>query len=111
MLDRELHPEARREAIHALEYLWVHGGDVVASKFTVELLEAIKLCSSPPLLYRTFHKNVRRIILHKPFTEYYEAFVVLDEKIYILAIAHANRKPFYWRKRLQDIWSDLVNTE
>ena len=103
MLDRELHPEARKEAIQALEYLRVHGGDGVASKFTDELQEAIKLCSSAPLLYRTFHKNVRRIMLHKPFTEYYVPFVVLDEKIYILAIAHAKRKPFYWRERLKDI--------
>lgn len=102
MLDFQFHPDAEREADHEFDYLRLHSGDNVASRFLDTLEHAINSCRSHPLLYRTFHKDVRRTIFHKPFGEYYLPFVVLDEKIYILAVAHAKRKPFYWRERLKD---------
>ena len=102
MLDFQFHPEADREADHEFDYLRIHGGDIVASRFLDALEHAIHSCRSHPLLYRMFDKNIRRVILHKPFGEYCLPFVVLDKTIYILAVAHAKRKPFYWRDRLGD---------
>ena len=102
MLAFQFHPEADREADHEFDYLLLHGGDILASRFLDALEHAIHSCRSHPLLYRTFHKNIRRVILHKPFGEYYLPFVVLDKTIYILAVAHAKRKTFYWRDRLDD---------
>ena len=41
--------------------------------------------------------GIRRILLHRfPFSI---VFVELDEEIRVLAVAHASRRPGYWKKR------------
>lgn len=102
MLDFRFHPDAALEADQEFDFLHFYGGNDVASRFLDALDHAIGICRLNPLLYRTFHKSVRRIILPKPFGEYYLPYVVIDETIYFLAVAHAKRKPLYWRERLRD---------
>ena len=34
------------------------------------------------------------------FGEYYIAYMIWREKVVILAVAHAKRRPYYWRKRI-----------
>lgn len=102
MLEYDFHPEASDEFEQIVRhYLWEADIDI-ATRFRNEFFSTLQKCRKSPLLYRTFHKNVRRIIFQPPFGEYYLPFVVLDEKIYILAVAHAKRKPLYWRKRIKD---------
>jgi plasmid stabilization system protein ParE len=103
MLDYEFHPEAEKEADQEHDYYVFHGGNDLGSRYLDSLDDALTLCRTHPLHYRRFHEDVRRVILPKPFGEYYLPFVVHHEKIYILAVAHAKRKPYYWRKRLNDV--------
>jgi len=34
------------------------------------------------------------------FGEYYLPFMIRKERVVILAVAHAKRRPYYWRKRI-----------
>jgi plasmid stabilization system protein ParE len=43
--------------------------------------------------------NIRRVIL-KNFPIYIP-YQILDDEVYILAVAHASRRPGYWRKRIR----------
>lgn len=45
---------------------------------------------------------MRRANLHPRFSEYYIAYMVWRERVVILAIAHAKRRPYYWRKRIDE---------
>jgi plasmid stabilization system protein ParE len=102
MLDYEFHPEAFVEFKQVVTYYLQQADADVANSFRNEFFASLQKCQTSPLLYGTFYKDVRRIILHKPFGEYYLPFVLLNDRIYVLAVAHAKRKPLYWRKRLKD---------
>lgn len=53
-----------------------------------------------PHLHNVRRHGVRRANLNPRFGEYYIAYTIWREKIIILAIAHAKRRPHYWRKRI-----------
>jgi hypothetical protein len=36
------------------------------------------------------------------FGEYYIAYMLWHDKVVILAIAHAKRRPYYWRHRISE---------
>lgn len=58
-----------------------------------------KLCETP-LLFNIRRLNVRRANLKPRFGEYYIAYMMWRQKVVILAVAHAKRRPYYWRKRI-----------
>jgi hypothetical protein len=43
---------------------------------------------------------VRCVNLTPWFGEYYIAYMIWKDKVVILAVAHARRRPYYWRKRI-----------
>ena len=53
-----------------------------------------------PLSYSFRRPPTRRANLAPRFGEYYIAYMVWREKVVILAVAHAKRRPYYWRKRI-----------
>lgn len=53
-----------------------------------------------PLLYNLRRRNTRRANLTPRFGEYYIAYMIWRQKVVILAIAHAKRRPYYWRYRI-----------
>ena len=52
-----------------------------------------------PLLYNLRQPPARRVNLKPRFGEYYIAYMIWREKVVILAVAHAKRRPYYWRDR------------
>lgn len=45
---------------------------------------------------------LRRVNLQPRFGDYYVAYTVWREQVVILAVAHAKRRPYYWRKRITE---------
>ncbi len=67
-------------------------------KFLDEVLETITLISRFPLLWSKNTESTRKAVLRKfPFNLIYS---ILEDKIYIIAVAHQNREPEYWIDRI-----------
>ena len=67
-------------------------------KFLDEVLETIELISRFPQLWAQNTTNTRKAVLRKfPFNLIYSK---LEDKIYIIAVAHQNREPEYWIERI-----------
>jgi hypothetical protein len=75
---------------------------VLALDFEACYLEHRQIILGNPLLYNIRRQNVRRVNLLPRFGEYYVAYMIWHEKLVILAVGHAKRKPFYWRKRIKE---------
>jgi plasmid stabilization system protein ParE len=66
------------------------------------LSEVDRVCDSivtDPLLWREREGGYRRV--NCPVFPYYVAYFIRGEKIIIAAVAHAQRKPEYWKDRLR----------
>ena len=82
----------------AIEYynLQVFG---LGKKFFDEVLETIEIIYQFPESWSSNTKNTRKAVLRKfPYNLVYS---ILNEKIYIIAVAHQNREPEYWIDRLK----------
>lgn len=62
--------------------------------------ETRALICRTPLLFHQRRFTVRRVNLGPRFEEYYLAYILWREKVIILAVAHAKRRPFYFRRRI-----------
>jgi len=63
-----------------------------------ELLPALDRVQKQPRLYPPHIYGTQRLVLHRyPFSIVYRELV---DKIQIIAVAHARRKPAYWSNRL-----------
>jgi len=70
----------------------------LGKKFLEEVLETIELISRFPQLWTQNTKNTRKAVLRKfPFNLIYSE---LEDKLYIIAVAHQNREPEYWIERI-----------
>lgn len=70
----------------------------LGKKFLDEVLEAISLILQFPQLWSQNTENTRKAILRKfPYNLIYS---ILDNKLYIIAVAHQNREPEYWIDRI-----------
>lgn len=85
---------------------WYRERDLAVAKRLAALFEAtlLEIARKPQkfslMEMRRNPGNVRRVLL-KNFPLYIP-YQVLDDEIYILAVAHAARRPGYWRRRLQE---------
>ena len=98
----KFHPAAREELEIALE----HYGQVDAklgSDFFAEYIERRTLIAEKPDLFRDRIHGTRRVNLKR--FPYYIAYLQIEDVIWIVAVAHARRRPFYWRDRLGDLGS------
>jgi hypothetical protein len=66
-----------------------------------EVRQAIRWIGENPWLAHLQPKGYRRINL-KIF-RYYIAYFIWNDAIWILAIAHAHRRPEYWTKRMKNL--------
>ncbi len=98
MMPVEYHPSAREEAKEAYLYL-ADKDEELALDFEKKVQEAVQLIRRDPLAWRVRAFNVRRVNLPR-FKEQYIAYMIWREKVVILAVAHAKRRPYYWRNRI-----------
>lgn len=92
----EVHPLAADEAEDA-ERWYRERNDTAAARFRRELDQAVDSISERPQGGSPYLGSTRRILLRRfPFFVVYR---VLDERVQIVAVAHARRRPGYLRGR------------
>jgi hypothetical protein len=94
----DFHPKVKFEAREA--YLWYESqSDGLGRRFMQELETGIELITEAPLIWPKFRRIYHRYLLTKfPFSIYYS---VEDSNLYVYAVAHTSRKPYYWKERKQ----------
>lgn len=94
------HPRAREEVIEAAKYYRDCAGLEIARAFLAAYRDARRLIEDAPEHWRLRSHGTRRVNLKR--FPYYIAYLYLSEEdcIWIVAIAHASRRPFYWKERL-----------
>ena len=92
----EFHPEAVAEAQAAR--MWYDARSQTASRsFVAELDRAIAEIGESPNRWPQYVEGTRRFLFRRfPFMVVYR---VRPDRIQILAVAHARRKPAYWKQR------------
>ncbi|MBI4862270.1 MAG: type II toxin-antitoxin system RelE/ParE family toxin [Candidatus Riflebacteria bacterium] len=95
-MDVRLHDEAVAEARSARE--WYEARNPTAAfAFFVELDRAVDLIAESPGRYPAYVLGTRRYLMRRfPFSVIYR---VESDHVLIVALAHAKRRPGYWRKR------------
>lgn len=94
----ELHPEAIAEATEAREWYFERSA-AAADALMAELDEAIEQIGNAPHRWGQYLLGTRHVVLRRfPFAVVYQ----YDGEIaYVVAVAHAKRKPGYWAERLR----------
>jgi plasmid stabilization system protein ParE len=92
----EVHPLAADEA-KAAERWYRERNETAATRFRRELDRAVDLILERPEAWPSYLGNTRRVFLRRfPFFLVYR---VRSERVEIVAVAHARRRPGYWRER------------
>lgn len=92
-----LHPEAESDLREAAEYYRERAGSALSQSLFAEFERSLKLLMQHPLLGVLWLYGKRRLAMkHFPYAVVY---TVAAEEIRVLAVAHASRRPGYWRKR------------
>lgn len=102
-IDPQIHPAAREELYETIRHYAVIDGEgqgELALAFEFTFYHYADAIIDNPLLYNIRRSNTRRVNLTPRFGEHYIAYMIWREKVVILAVAHAKRRPFYWRKRI-----------
>ena len=88
-----VHPEAIAEARAARQWYEARSAEAAAA-FVAELDEAIERVEETPRIWPPYLIGTRRYLLRRfPF---FVVFREADERVQIVAFAHARRKPGYW---------------
>lgn len=92
-----VHPEAEAETEGAFEWYWARS-ERAALGFNAELRDAFNTLQESPQACAPYGRGTRRVLLHR--YPYFIVFRELPRTIQILAVAHAKRRPGYWRGRI-----------
>lgn len=99
MAEPEYHPEAADEVADAFAY-YESVDSEVGERFKLELDRAEQMVQRTPESWGPYLHGTQGFRFRGfPFVMTY---IVRDERIIVLAIAHTRRKPGYWRSRLAD---------
>lgn len=97
MTEIDFHPEATQELEQSAAW-YQERSDAAAKGFALAVDAAINKISQNPERFPRVDRRHRACNLRKyPFQVIYRQE---GEKIYIIAVAHAKRRPGYWRARL-----------
>ena len=90
------HPDADIELEEAAFY-YEKRSEGLGDDFLEDFERTVGRIISNPTRFRKIHGNIRQLKLYRfPFNVVYE---IHEGDIYILAVAHVRRRPFYWRYR------------
>ncbi len=88
--------EAQREFLDAIDY-YEEARAGLGRRFKDEVDRCVLWIADHPELYRLRPAEYRRINLRVfPF---YIPFIVREQTLWVLAVAHGSRKPLYWISR------------
>lgn len=92
-----LHPETEWDLREAAAYYRERASTALSQAFFAEFEHSMQLLMRHPLLGKLWLFGKRRFVMkHFPYAVIY---TVGAEEIRVLAVAHHNRRPGYWRKR------------
>lgn len=93
----EYHPQASDEVAQAFDWYSEVDPDV-ADRFKIELDRAEQLVQRSPEAWGSYLHNTSGFRFRGfPFVM---AYILRDQRIIVIAVAHTRRKPGYWRDRL-----------
>src|SRR4051794_6307968 len=92
-----LHPEASDEFLEAENYYFKIRA-VLAEDFRVEITGMVEKVRKRPKSFARYLVGTRRSIARR--FPYFVVFKEYRKEIVVVAVAHAKRKPGYWRERL-----------
>ena len=93
----EFHPEAEQEFVEAAAY-YERAVTGLGERFGSEVRYAIEQLLEYPELGPPIDANLRRLILTR-FT-YFLIYSFTADVLRVIAVAHARRRPGYWRSRV-----------
>ena len=93
------HPETIEEVNFSID--WYNQKQVdLGDRFKSEVLNSIEIIYESPTLWPKFSYGAHRYLLkHFPYGVYY---TVDESYLIIIAVAHLNRKPYYWSDRITE---------
>jgi plasmid stabilization system protein ParE len=92
------HREAEQEYLSALAW-YKERSPSAAFDFEDGFQSAVSAIAEAPERWPVHLSRCRRYVLHQfPFSIVYR---ILEDEVYVLAVAHGHRRPGYWRKRLR----------
>ena len=99
--DINIHPAAKAEFHDLIRHFAAvdYTGDI-ALAFESAFSHHLDAILAAPLHYNLRRRPTRRVNLVPQFRETYIAYMLWREKIVILAVGHAKRRPYYWRNRI-----------
>jgi plasmid stabilization system protein ParE len=89
--------QAQEEINEAFDWYFKRSPEA-ADAFLTEIGASLAQIVSRPQLYPAYTKNTRRLILAN--FPYSVIFQEKDDVILVVAVAHAKRRPGYWRGRI-----------
>lgn len=99
----QIHPAARAELYETIRHyagIDDEGHGELAWAFESTFYRYADAIMADPLLHSLRRRGTRRVNLTPRFGEYYIAYMIWWQRVVILAIAHASRRPYYWRSRI-----------
>ena len=92
----EFHEEAAREFLAAIDWYFSRS-EAVASRFVLQVTSAVRLIAESPQRWPSYSHDTRKFVLRRfPFLVIYRERADI---IQVLAVAHAHRRPGYWKTR------------
>jgi len=93
----EFHPEAEQELIEAAAY-YEHNVTGLGERFGSEVRRAIDRLLEYPELGSPIDTDLRRLMLTR--FPYFLIYSSTSDLLRVIAVAHAYRRPGYWRSRV-----------
>jgi len=94
------HPKAKEEFLEAIDY-YESRSTGLGLEFANEIYSTIQRIIQLPTAWSKFSENTRRCLTKRfPFGVIYQVLEGKDE-IIIIAVMQVNRKPGYWKKRVE----------
>ncbi|MFP4687239.1 MAG: type II toxin-antitoxin system RelE/ParE family toxin [bacterium] len=96
-MDFQFHPEAETELNISVEY-YENIEPGLGVDFASEIYQAIHRAISFPEAWAILRGNVRRVLVGR--FPYGVLYVTENDHLTVLAVMHLNKKPGYWKNRL-----------
>lgn len=93
------HPQARVEFHHTVEY-YEERQPGLGLDFADEVYSALQRIVSFPEAWPTLVEDIRRALIHR--FPYGVLYAVESDEIYVIAVMNLNRKPNFWKHRLDE---------
>lgn len=90
--------EARQDLFEAAEY-YENREQGLGKRFRHEIAGVLQTAASAPLLWRERKAGYRRV--NCPVFPYYIAYVIREDCLVVVAVAHGSREPGFWHDRLR----------